>query len=220
MTALTETGHRAEFLMSEAPGTRSREVGTFSQSQTVEVGQIVSKVTRGTTAVAAVAVAGNTGNGAWGSITLDAGGQLGDYKVVCIEPGTNAGKFEVFRPDGELDGVLTVGVAYNGMINGTLADGGADFVSGDAFDVTATETDAANEGQVVPYDPTATNGAQTPVGVSLDKVVTGSGETIDNVIIAREAEVNGNLIVYQSGADDAAKAVANGLLAHLGITVR
>lgn len=88
------------------------------------------------TAGAAAALNTNVGNGVFGAVTADAGAMLGDYQIVIIEPGSNAGIFEVFKPDGTIDGDGTVAVAYDGSINFTLADGATDFAAGDAWTVT------------------------------------------------------------------------------------
>lgn len=86
-----------------------------------------------------VAVAGNTGNGTIGTVSADDGATRGVWRITCIEPVTNAGTFSVVDPDGVEEGRAQVGVAYNGSINFTIADGAVDFAAGDAFTVTVTE---------------------------------------------------------------------------------
>jgi hypothetical protein len=66
---------------------------------------------------------GTVGNGAVGTWTADAGAPAGTWYLKITKTTTNLGNFEVVRPDGTIDGVGTVGTAYNGQINGTLADG-------------------------------------------------------------------------------------------------
>ena len=92
---------------------------------------------------AGAAAGGNTGDGTiTGSPTTGASVKVGVYKIVCIEPAANAGKFTVHDPDGIVLGVATVGVAFStgSHVTFTIADGATDFVSGDLFNVTVTET--------------------------------------------------------------------------------
>jgi len=183
---LTEKAHPGEFLLSEAPGSLSRETITVAASQTLVDGQVLGKITRGAATVTPTAASGNTGTGSIGTVTADAGAPAGDYQVVIIEPGTNAGKFEVLKPDGTLDGTGTVAVAYNGSINFTLADA-TDFVSGDF--ITVNVAFAAGSGQYVMHDPEGTDGRQNWAGFLIGSVTTGVGETAKAVAIVRSAEV-------------------------------
>jgi hypothetical protein len=93
------------------------------------------KATAGT--IAGAAQAGNTGTGAISALTVGAAARIGRYRVVFIEPGTNAGTFAVFGPDGREVGNGTVPTAFAGEINFTIADS-VDFVSGDTFNVDVT----------------------------------------------------------------------------------
>ncbi len=79
---------------------------------------------------------GVVGNGAAGAWTSDAGAMEGQWYLEITVAAANAGKFKVVRPDGTIDGVGTVAVAYNGGINGTLADGANDWVVGDVIPIT------------------------------------------------------------------------------------
>lgn len=79
---------------------------------------------------------GNTGNGAMGAITVSAGAKQGNYQLVIIEPGANAGVFAVYDPDGVFVDNGTVAVAFSaGGLAFTLADGSTDFVAGDTFTI-------------------------------------------------------------------------------------
>lgn len=86
-----------------------------------------------------VAGAGNTGDGTIGTVSADDGAKRGVWRLTCIEPAANAGKFQVDDPDGIAVGVATVAVAFNGAINFTIADGATDFIAGDTFTITVTE---------------------------------------------------------------------------------
>lgn len=103
---------------------------------------------------------GTVGNGAVGTWTSDAGAQEGTWYIEITAAATNAGKFKVIRPDGTLDGVGTVAVAYNGGINGTLADGSNDWVVGDLIPIVVSYDHSANS-----YKESlaaATDGSQEP----------------------------------------------------------
>src|SRR5258708_3701717 len=100
MPTLTEAIHAGAFIVSEADGWYSRDQVTVALSRPL-LGvppAYKSVVAAGVTVASPVADAGNTGNGVF---TMDvttpvlAGAQNGNYRVVCIEPGTNVGTFEV-----------------------------------------------------------------------------------------------------------------------------
>ena len=71
-------------------------------------------------------------------------------------------------------------------------------------------------GNYVAYDPAAATGAQTIAGILFEAAV----GTVKRTIVTRDCEVNGAHLVYQAGANDAAKATANAALKALGIIVR
>lgn len=151
------------FTTSSSPSQDSLRAGEFPAvqedvtiltGQNLAEGSVLGKVTVG--AAAAAAHAGNTGDGVFGAVTTGANAKPGVYRVVCIEPAANAGKFAVEDPDGVNVGVATVAVAFAGPINFTLADGATDFVAGDSFDVTV----AAGTGKYKLAVAAATDGSQ------------------------------------------------------------
>ena len=71
-------------------------------------------------------------------------------------------------------------------------------------------------GNYVAYDPLAATGAEDIAGILFEAAV----GTVKRTVVTRDAEVNGAHLIYQDGADDAAKATANAALAALGIIVR
>ena len=75
--ALTEGSYSAEFLLSEAPGTRSRQNVTVQSGQNVVAGEVLGADLLGT----AAAVAGNTGDGTMGAVTVGPDVQVGEYQV-------------------------------------------------------------------------------------------------------------------------------------------
>lgn len=71
-------------------------------------------------------------------------------------------------------------------------------------------------GNHVAYDPAASNGAEIIAGILFEAAV----GTVKRTIVTRDCEVNGAHLIYQAGANDAAKATANAALKALGIIVR
>lgn len=91
---------------------------------------------------AAVAGAGNTGNGTMGTITVSSHAKVGQYVLRITVASSNAGAFELLNANGSVIGTGNVASAYVG--NGlafTLADGSTDFIVGDTFVITVTGTE-------------------------------------------------------------------------------
>lgn len=211
MTLLTEGAYPSDWLKREADSLFSREqIVIASGSGVVPSGRLLGKITAGAASYAAVA--GNTGNGTIGTITAAAGIIVGVYRLVCIEPATNAGKFAVEDPYGHTVGVATVGVAFSGGGLGfTIADGSTDFASGDAFTITV----AAGTGKYVPLNPTLANGADIAAGVLLYGVDATSADQ-KAVAITRDAIVSHAGLTYDAAIDNSTKrATAHAQLAKL-----
>jgi hypothetical protein len=73
MTEIIEGQHKAEFIVTEANGSLSRENATIASGQSLQPGHILGKVTVGT--ASGSAVSGNTGNG---TITAVSAGDTAD----------------------------------------------------------------------------------------------------------------------------------------------
>ncbi|MFL9828900.1 hypothetical protein ABTU92_29265, partial [Rhodoplanes sp. SY1] len=119
-------------------------------------------------ATAAPKTGGNTGTGTIGSLSADATAPLGSWRATCHVAAADGGSFVVTRPDGTVDGIAVVGTAYNSP-NGptfTIADGGTDFVVGDAFVITVAPAVPANGGVFSVERPDGTFGADATVGVA------------------------------------------------------
>lgn len=230
MAEYVEGSHAEEFIISEAAGTRSRSIGAIGASQTLGNAAIVGLVSKGTGALTATAgspvsgEAGTPGNGAVGSLTADSKAKLGDWKLVINKVATNLGTGQVFDPDGKLANPPTfkVGVAYNGVegLNFTLGDGSNDWQVGDYVPITVAPANATGDDTYKRVDLTDDNGLEVAAGIVTRAVTTGASETAQAVLITRDAEVNGALLEYPSGASDDDKATINGQLADLGIIVR
>jgi len=117
---------------------------------------------------AAVAAAGNTGNGTiTAAPTAGAGAQAGVYTLVAEEtPAANGGSFRMENPDGEYLGTVKVGVpaTLGGIGPFTIADGATDFATGDSFRITvdAEEGGTAFRGYTI-EDKTLVRSEGTPV---------------------------------------------------------
>src|SRR5690348_10692933 len=75
-----------------------RTITVLSGQNLVRGTVIGKKTTAGTITV--TADSGNTGTGTVGSASVSGRAKLGRYRLVCIEPASNAGTFALFDPDG------------------------------------------------------------------------------------------------------------------------
>lgn len=100
------------------------------------IGPVLDDAVATVTPGAAVSGSGGTvGNGSIGTVTVDDGAMAGTWYVRITNPASNDGSFIVERPDGTIDGAGSVGDAYNGQLNFTLADGANDWVEDDYIPV-------------------------------------------------------------------------------------
>ncbi len=165
-------------LLAGTLGVTTRKV-TILSGRTLVAGSVIGAVLAAASATvtpgAAVSGSGGTvGNGAVGTWTSDAGAAEGTWRIVISAAATNAGKYEVFKPDGTLDGVGTVGVAYNGTINGTLADGSNDWVVDDYIPIVVSYATGLKH---ILSLAAATDGSQTPNYVLAQDVDASGGDT-------------------------------------------
>lgn len=192
MPSLTSIPRLVAFILSEAPGFRSRENVIVTQSGTaVRSGQLLTKVDTGAGSFAMDA--GATGNPTSGSITVSGPAVPGAYKLEF----TSATRFSVEDPSGKSLGTGTLGTAFNrGGLNFTLTAGGTAAVVGD----TATLTVAVGTGKYVPYQANGAAGTADAICYSYLPAATGD---VKAVAIVRAAEVNRLLL---TGLDAAAEA--------------
>jgi hypothetical protein len=215
MPNVTEGKHSSGFILSEAQGKRSRDNVTILSGQVLKAGAVLGSITTGSSATSA-ANAGNTGNGAMGAVTVSTGAKPGVYRLNISAAATDAGTFEVEDPDGNPVGTGTVGAAFShGGLAFTLADGSMDFAVGDGFTITV----AAGSGKFKEHNAAGTVGEQAAAAILLDNVDATDGDT-PAAIIARDAEVNANELVWFSGATTEQKNAAIAALATKGIIVR
>lgn len=220
-TSFTESQHALAFLVSEAPGTRSREKATIlagsGATRPLTAGMVVGKRLISATAAAA-AWAGNTGNGAMGAITVTGPAKRGVYKLVIITAAANAGLFQLFDPDGQLVEVGNVAAAFSsGGMAFTLADGGTDFAAGDGFDLEVS----GGTDKYLQVDFSGTLGEQNAAGVLAQDVTAADGADATNgLVFVRDCEVNSAELVWPAGATSDQKEDALLLLNRLGIRER
>ena len=125
--------------------------------------------------------------------------------MTCIAPAANAGKFTVEDPDGIEVGVATVAVAFAGPINFTIADGAADFVAGDAFNVTV----AAGTGKYKLAVAAAADGSQKACAILVRATDASAADKEASVYVT--GEFAKNKLVF--GAGHSAATVAADLAA-------
>ena len=199
MTTLTEGTHAGEYLVSEATVggagvSRSRDAIVVASGQNLVAGAVLGVLTAGT--AAAVADAGNAGDGAMGAITVSGSAQAGDYKLTIIEAAANAGAFAVENPNGEAIGSGNVAAAFSdGGLAFTLADGATDFVAGDILTITVTETGAT----CVEYNPAGTDGSQNVFGILFDNT-DATLAAKDAVAHVRDFEFHAGEVTWKTGA--------------------
>lgn len=210
MTILQERNHTGEFLLSEANGNRSRDVGTVNATAgRLDSGTVMAILTSANAGVV-TADAGNTGNGVFGAVTVGNDAITGTYVVEITEAAAEGGTFSVTDPNGDAVGTGEVGVAFSaGGLSFTIADGATDFVVGDKWTVAVT----AGLGEWVPYDDDGSNdGRRTASGI-LYTAVDATEADAQATFVVRDAEVAAARL---TGLDAAARAD----LAALGIVVR
>ena len=217
MAVQTEGKYLGDWLKWEQESCFSRKVITIlagsGAARILTTGMVLGAITKG--AATAAAVAGNTGTGTIGAITVGAAAKPGVYRLTCIEPATDAGKFQVEDPDGIVVGVATVAVAFSGGGLGFTISDATDFVAGDSFTITV----AAGSGKFVQIDDDGTNGSEDAAGILLMNVTAPDGVDAVAVAIVRDAKVSASGITWPSDFDTNEKAAATAQLAALGIIV-
>ena len=86
MTTLTEGVHALEFLLSEAPGSRSREAGVLNAGQSCVAGEVLGQIL-----TAAAEVTNGDGNGTISAVTIGKDVEVGVYTLTCTAESANAG---------------------------------------------------------------------------------------------------------------------------------
>ncbi len=219
MPVQAERKYLGDWLKFEADNHYSRDIVTVlagsGAARELLTGMVLGRITKGTAASAAVA--GNVGNGTiTAAPTVGQAAKSGVYRIVCIEPATDGGKFTIEDPDGVLVGIATVGVEFTTHLTFTIADGSTDFVAGDSFTITV----AAGSGKVKQIDFAAADGSNVACGLLLLDTTAPDGADWSGVAIVRNAIVSDNGITWPAGATANQKSVAIAQLKSAGILVR
>ncbi len=204
MTTYTEAYHTGEIILSEAPGTLSREAITVvSGAGALAAGTVLGKITKG--AATAALVVGGTGGGTFSAVALGAGALPGVYQLIA----TAATKFNLEDPNGVLLGVVTLGVESTlGGLTFTFTAAGAGHVAGDR----ATITVAAGSGKYTAYDDALLNGAEVAAAILLEAIDATSGDITCSALV-RLAEIKKDILQWHADADATAKTLAYARLA-------
>jgi len=219
MAVLTESKRLGDWLKYEPENQYSRDIVTILAGSGAErallTGMVLGKILKGTAAGAAVA--GNAGNGTiTAAPTVGAAAKPGVYRVTCIEPAADGGKFTVEDPDGILIGIATVGTEFTTHLTFMISDGAVDFAAGDAFTITV----AAGSGKVKQIDFAAADGSNQACGLLLFDTTAPDGTDRSGVAVVRNAIVSDNGITWPAGATSNQKAAAAAQLKAAGILVR
>lgn len=221
MPVTNESAHLGDVLKFELEDLYCREPITVlagaGADRVLTVGMVLGRITKG--AATTAAFAGNAGNGAFAAApTVLQAAKPGDYKLVIIEPATNAGAFILEDPDGIILGRGTVGVAFAGPhLSFTLNDGAVDFAAGDGFTITV----AAGSGKVKQIDFAATDGSDKAYGVLCYDVTAPNGvDAKSSAVVNGPSVVAANGLVWPAGATQPQKDAAIVQLKAAGIKVR
>jgi hypothetical protein len=187
--------------------------------RSVDIGTVLGNISAGAQTVTKTDIGSGRGAITLASPAATTTAPAGDYEIVGVAAATNAGTFEVYRPDGTLDGVGTVAVAYVGTVQFTLADGGTDLAPGDTAKVTVAY--AAGSGKVVPLNYAAVDGSQNVYGVAVRPSTAPDGVDAPIVTLPRgPAVLIDSGLIWPSGATSDQIAAGTAALAALGIIVR
>lgn len=214
MTTVTEGNHLGDLLLTEVKEGWTRQKRTITGAASLLLGTVLAALTVGA-ASSAAKTGGNTGNG---TLTLDAvtpkltGVTPGVYAVRCIAAAANGGTFRVEAPNGVVLGDVAVGDTFADQVKFVIADGAADFVVGDGFDITV----ATGSGKYQAVDFAATGGAEKAVAVLAENVDASLADK-PGIVIARGAVINSGALVWPAGATTDQKNAALAQLEALGI---
>jgi hypothetical protein len=141
MASNTEGQHAGEFILSEAPGSVSRENITVLSGQNLVAGAVIGRVNKAVGKAAIPAVVG-TGDGVMSALFAGPEVELGNYVVTCITAVANGGVFSVTTPSGNALPNLTLTPGAGGTttyrsrhINFSITDGSTDFAADDVFTI-------------------------------------------------------------------------------------
>lgn len=133
----TMSARTGEFLLSEAPGTLSREaVVLASGAGSLSAGSVLGRVTKRQAAAPIPTIVG-TGTGLMSALTFGPDAQVGSYVITLLATSATAA-FSVVAPDGTALPNGAVGTAYKSNHLSFLISDGGTMTLGDAFTVEVT----------------------------------------------------------------------------------
>lgn len=210
MNTLHERNYIGDIVRTEMPNYQSRRTGTIPMGNVLKAGTILGIALLGLATASAFPInAADTGT--IDTVTVSDGAKVGEYKVVIIEPATNAGAFSVEGPDGVTIGTGTVGVEFEGGgLTFTVADGATDFKSGEGFTITVAEGTGEHKVPVAG----ATDGSGVGTDILLQDVDATDGAVHDVVFLYRDAQIAGDYLIFDESIDspEAREAVLKGLI--------
>jgi len=200
---ISEKNVIGDILLYEEPSHYSRDTVTIVNGAGVlKPGTVLGERTKNT--VTEAADGDNTGDGTISTVTLGALAEVGTYTLELIATATDGGTFAVFTPSGYRLADAEVGAAYGGdHLNFTISDGAADFVLGDLFTVEVTgdgKYDFAKDGDVT--------GLAKATAVLLEEVDASAADVADALVLARDATVSEQGLIFHSSVDDSTKRAA------------
>lgn len=134
--SLNEGNYTLEFLLSEAPGQRSREAGILLSGQDLAAGAVLGRITKAQAAAPIPAIVG-TGTGLMSALTFGPAVQTGSY-VITLTATSATAAFTVTAPDGTALPTGNVATAYvSDHISFLIANGGT-MTTGDSYTVVVT----------------------------------------------------------------------------------
>jgi len=139
---IQENFYTGGFLISEAPGKQSRDVGVIENAGTTdllqEAGLVLTQNLTGTPVVAAVG--SPHGNGTVSAVTVGNGAIVGIYTLTATAPT----QFALADPNGVALAPVTVGTPYiDAEIGLTITAGGTAYQAGDAYTITVPAGDGS-----------------------------------------------------------------------------
>lgn len=221
MSELSEMLPRAGgFIVSEAPGTRSRSTITVAHSALLRVATVMGIVAIG--ALSAVGAAGAPAPAAatiTGAPAVAPGAKVGVHLFECIVGGAGAAsKWRHVDPDGEHVGVAAGNTEYTGGgLTLTINDAGTDPVAGETFIVTVSAAAASNK--YVQLAPDAADGSQIAAAILYDEVDASAADQ-PGVVVDCDAEVVADDLIWPDGITDDQKNAAIAQLRRSGIKLR
>lgn len=220
---LNEAMHPGAFIVNEKEPYHCRDVAVIALSQTIVVGQLLGRANVPASVTSSMAPdAANTGNGVGtidGTTPVLAGAKNGVYRAVCIAVAANGGEFAVNDPKGIEIGRVAVGATFAKEVKFAIADGSADFVAGDAFNITVGIEDG--DYQYEALDLTKAGDEGKVAGIAIYAVVTDGSNTQKIAVLVRgPAEVRASDLTFPSGATSAQIAELTRQLEALGIVCR